>query len=115
MAVDTRLQSPERRATGSWPFWLILFVVGCFGICAGVALSPGTGGFLLLLASGILTGVSYGALMMYLPSFSHRVWTSLVLAGIALLAVGGIALATSRTSPTPPLNSEVLLTPQQGQ
>ena len=112
MAVDTRLQSEERRASGAWPFWLILFAIGCFGVCAGVVLSPGTGGFVLLLASGILAGVSYGALMMYLPSATHRVWTSLALAALVLLAVGGIAFASSRTSPTPAPNPEFLLTPQ---
>ena len=115
MAVDARLQTTERRGTSAWPFWLILFAAGCAGICAGVILSPGTGGFLLLLASGILAGVSYGALMMYLPSFTHRIWTSLVLAGIVLVVVGGIAFATSRTSPAPPPNPEILLSPQKGQ
>ena len=112
MAIDSRLQSTERRGTGAWPFWLILFVAGCAGMCAGIVLSPGTGGFLLLLASGILAGVSYGALMAYLPSLTSRVWTSLLVAALVLLLLVGLAFATSRAAPMPSGSSDLFLTPQ---
>jgi hypothetical protein len=115
-AADPRAEEAEvdRTLGGNMFVWLAGLVLGLGLFLLGVSQAPQTGGFLLMIASGLLAGVSYAELMLRMPAVTHRFTLSVVLTLVVLAVVVVGALLFSQSLPTPTPNPDINLLPAQG-
>jgi hypothetical protein len=99
------------RLGGSLPFWIILGLVGIVLVDAGLMAAPAINGFLLLIAGGLLLGISYGQLLLRIPGLTRRPSIGVLIALlITVVVLGAVALGAAR-APTPEPLPSVLVTP----
>ena len=99
------------RLGGSLPFWVVVGLIGMVLVGWGVIEAPATTGFLLLIAGGLLLGISYGQLLLRMPSLTGRASIGALFAlFMTLLLVGVVAFAAAR-APTPEPDPSALLAP----
>jgi hypothetical protein len=120
MAVDVRSQARaeeaevDRTLGGNVFVWLGGLALGLGLFLVSVSMAPGTGGFLLMAASGVLAGLSYAEVMLRMPTMTHRFTLSLLLTLVVLAVIVAGALAFANALPTPAQNPDVNLLPAQG-
>ena len=115
MAVEVRESSDvDHTLGGNWVVWSAGLIVGLGLFLVGVGQSPQTGGFLLMIASGLLAGLSYTQVMLRLPVVTHRFTLSLLLTLLvtSVLLVG--MLMYGMALPTPSPTTDVRLVPPTG-
>jgi len=110
MATQVR-QREDAPFGGNLLLWIALIVLGLALLAVGVDAEPDMVGFLVMIAGGLVLGVSYAELISRLPMATHRYGLSIVLAVVALAIVVGILMLNANALPVPAQNPDALLMP----
>jgi hypothetical protein len=104
-------EQDDARLGGNVVVWVAVVLVGLGLFAAGLRLAPGTSGFLLMIAGGLVMGPGYAELLLRLPSMTHRFSVSLLLALVcSALLVGVPSRSAANEQPLTP-NPDALLQP----
>jgi hypothetical protein len=106
-----RVRDEERQFGGDIVWWVLLLIVSVPIMLWGLALTPQTQGFVLLSIGGIGAGVSFTQIVMRLPYLTNRFMGSVLIAIVAMTAIGLAALLFNMTLPVPTAHPDVMYKP----
>jgi hypothetical protein len=105
------VRDEERFFGGDIAWWALLQLVSIPVILIGLSQIPATSGFLILSVGGVMAGVAFAQITFRLPYITNGFVKSLVLALVASLVIGGIALLYNMTLTVPDAPPDVMFKP----
>jgi hypothetical protein len=120
MAVEARVERPlevenvrdeERFFGGDIVWWTLLLLISIPVLLVGLSRIPETLGFLVLSVGGIMAGVGFAQVILRMPYLTNGFVKSVLIAVVAMVVIGGIALAYNATLPVSTAPPDVLYKP----